>query len=468
MKLFSRLIILFATAIPLLLNGTAHALSGSDFQPGRIIDDNVFFDGNALSVQQIQSFLSAQVPTCDTNGAQVFTGYYDGRDSNGINHSPLPSPHTYIASDNIKRALLDNRYPAPYTCLKDYVENPTTHENNLSRPTFQVPGGQSAAQILYNAAQDYSVSPKVLITLIQKESIGPLTTDTWPWPTQYKTTMGYACPDTAACDSTYFGFYNQTHYASRQYRLYANNPTSYNYLPSSQNTSSSNPDGHFNILYNPNASCGTKAVVIQNQATAGLYNYTPYTPNAAALSNLYGSGDGCSAYGNRNFWRIFNDWFGAHYTFNSAVNPPDKIAFGDTVTAEIKVNNTSQETWYSDINLPPGVHPHRLMTRLYKNTIFADSSDPAWLGTQNQVRMVEQTVTPGQVATFRFNLKSPFYSIPYEELNMLIVKDGVQVYEDYGLQFRVSSVPDYAYQTTSITAPSIISPGATEGSTRLI
>ena len=36
----------------------------------------------------------------------------------------------------------------------------------------------------------------------------------------------------------------------------------------------------------------------------------PYRPNAAALANLYGTGDACSAYGNRNFWRYFNDWFG--------------------------------------------------------------------------------------------------------------------------------------------------------------
>jgi hypothetical protein len=51
-------------------------------------------------------------------------------------------------------------------------------------------------------------------------------------------------------------------------------------------------------------------VFIENQATAGLYNYTPYTPNDAALNNMYGTGDACSSYGNRNFWRIYTDWFG--------------------------------------------------------------------------------------------------------------------------------------------------------------
>ena len=50
---------------------------------------------------------------------------------------------------------------------------------------------------------------------------------------------------------------------------------------------------------------------IQNQATANLYYYTPYQPNAAALRAGYGEGDGCSAYGNRNFYQYFTDWFGS-------------------------------------------------------------------------------------------------------------------------------------------------------------
>src|SRR5690606_20979087 len=49
----------------------------------------------------------------------------------------------------------------------------------------------------------------------------------------------------------------------------------------------------------------------KNEATAALYNYTPYTPNAAALANLYTTGDSCSSYGNRNFWAFYTDWFGS-------------------------------------------------------------------------------------------------------------------------------------------------------------
>ncbi len=56
---------------------------------------------------------------------------------------------------------------------------------------------------------------------------------------------------------------------------------------------------------------GRSPSYVQNKATAALYYYTPYTPNTAALNNLYGTGDGCSAYGNRNFWRLYSDWFGS-------------------------------------------------------------------------------------------------------------------------------------------------------------
>ena len=48
-----------------------------------------------------------------------------------------------------------------------------------------------------------------------------------------------------------------------------------------------------------------------NQATANVYYYTPYQPNSTALAAGYGTGDSCSAYGNRNFYNYFTDWFGS-------------------------------------------------------------------------------------------------------------------------------------------------------------
>jgi hypothetical protein len=163
-------------------------------------------------------------------------------------------------------------------------------------------GRKSAAQIINEVGASCGINPKVILITLQKEQ--SLITDDWPWSVQYEKATGYACPDTAACDPAYAGFFKQVYYGARQFKRYANDASSFRYRAGRDNY----------IQYNPNAACGGTNVFIQNQATAGLYNYTPYQPNAAALANLYGTGDACSAYGNRNFWRMFNDWFGSTFS----------------------------------------------------------------------------------------------------------------------------------------------------------
>lgn len=261
----------------------AAAASATDWQAGSIISDNMFYDGNDMTTEQIQAFLNTKVPSCDTWGTQ--TSEYGGG-----------TRAQYGASRG---------YPAPYICLKDYYENPTNHANNLTVAAGQLTpipeGALSAAEIIHTAAVTNGISAKALLVMLQKESSGPLPVDTWPFPPQYRNAMGYGCPDTAPCDPAYAGFYNQISNAASQLIRYKNNPSSYRHSA-----------GHYNsVLYNPSSSCGASSVFIKTNATAGLYNYTPYQPNQAALDNLYGTGDACSAYGNRNFWRIYTDWFGS-------------------------------------------------------------------------------------------------------------------------------------------------------------
>ena len=237
----------------------AEAAVASDFDPGMIISDAKFFDGGAMTSAAIQSFLSSRVPSCR----------------------------------------------AGYTCLKDYRQDTWTRSGEAGRCAgYQGAAGESAAVIIQKVGAACGVSQMALIVLLEKEQ--SLITDTWPTSTQYRSATGYGCPDTAACDTSYYGFYNQVYMAALQFKRYAANPTGWNHVAGRANS----------IRFSPNAACGSSTVYIQNQATAGLYNYTPYQPNAAALANLYGTGDGCSAYGNRNFWRIFTDWFGS--TSNAA------------------------------------------------------------------------------------------------------------------------------------------------------
>ena len=278
-----------ATFSLVFLSTKSPALSGNDFNPARIIDDNVFFNKDTINTGDIQNFLNAKVPNCRSG----------------------------------------------YTCLKDYSQG----FNTIGADSFcgGITGGtKSAANIIFDVSQACGINPQVMLVLLQKEQ--SLVTDDWPVSSQYRSATGYGCPDTAACDSQYYGFFNQVYRAARQFKRYIAEPQNFNYAVGRTS---------FIAYQANNAGCGGTNVTIQNGATAALYNYTPYQPNAAALNNLYGTGDGCSAYGNRNFWRMFNDWFGPTtgdgYILAKSDNPSDLrqwVVYGGikqyVPTAEIK------------------------------------------------------------------------------------------------------------------------------------
>lgn len=291
-KLFFISIILSGMGVIAITPLSAKALTGSDFNAGRIIDDSIFTNSHAMSMMDIQAWLEAKVPVCDTWGTK---------------------PYGSGTRADYGRSI---GVPPPYVCVKDYFQNPTTGEDNFSgtRPY----GSKGSAQIIWEAAQNHGINPQVLLVTIQKEAPFNLLGDDWPMPNQYRTAMGYGCPDSgpnhsANCNSNYYGFYNQVNNAARQFRRYLTYPEQYNHIAGRTNY----------VAYNPQPSCGGSSIYIHTAATAALYNYTPYQPNASALNNLYGTGDACGAYGNRNFWRIFNDWFGSTLSNDTAVPHPD-------------------------------------------------------------------------------------------------------------------------------------------------
>jgi len=230
----------------------AGAATGSDFDPGMIISDAKFYDGDAMSQGDVQRFLRERVPSCASG----------------------------------------------YVCLRDYVESIPARAADSRCSSLQA-SRLTGADIVYWVGRACGISQAALLVLLEKEQ--GLVTDSTPSARQYRSATGYGCPDTAACDSLYYGFFNQVYNAAHQFKAYQANPTRWNYQAGRSNR----------VLWHPNADCGSSQVTIRNQATAGLYIYTPYQPNAAALRNLYGTGDSCSSYGNRNFWRLYTDWFGS-------------------------------------------------------------------------------------------------------------------------------------------------------------
>ena len=245
------------------LDNTAPAASAADasrFDPGLIISDSVFYDFGTMKVSDIQRFLESKVPTCKAKAGDP-------------------------------------------TCLKNYVDDIVDKpgEDGKCLPMTAKPA-QTAAQIIYEVARACSINPKVLLVTLQKEQ--GLIQSVNPTPYMYKAAMGFGCPDSdpAICGKVHSGLFNQLYKAAGQLQWYGDPRGSFTYMKVGRTS---------NVRYHPNASCGTKPVLIKSIATTALYYYTPYTPNAAALKNLYGTGDSCSAYGNRNFWRFYTDWFGS-------------------------------------------------------------------------------------------------------------------------------------------------------------
>jgi hypothetical protein len=233
------------------------AANVADFRDGNIMSDYVMSNKNTMTEAQIQAFLKSKNPCND--------GDWD--------------KYAYYTNQGYQYNWRDGHF----VCMADESFN-----------------GESAARIIWQAAQDYNINPQVLIVLLQKEQ--GLVTDTWPnWSHQYRSATGYGCPDTAACDSQYFGFKNQVRNAANFYRAHLDNNRNWNW---------GYDVGWNSILYSPNCS-SRKSVYIENKATAALYIYTPYTPTQEVLNAGYGTTPGCSAYGNRNFWLYFTDWFGS-------------------------------------------------------------------------------------------------------------------------------------------------------------
>ncbi|HMS93587.1 MAG TPA: hypothetical protein PKD28_04315, partial [Candidatus Saccharibacteria bacterium] len=146
--------LLFLTAVSIgtivaVHNNPVQATPLANFNPGNIMEDAVMSNKNTMSVNQIQAFLNSKNPCNNTN------------------------IHMAAWYPNLQYTIRDGKF----VCM--------------GQDTFN---GKSAAQIIWQAAQDFSINPQVLIVLLEKEQ--GLITDTWPNNVQYRTATGYGCPDT--------------------------------------------------------------------------------------------------------------------------------------------------------------------------------------------------------------------------------------------------------------------------------
>ncbi|WP_268258654.1 N-acetylmuramoyl-L-alanine amidase [Actinomyces provencensis] len=222
----------------------------ASFDPGNIISDEVMFDSSSMTQAEVQAFLD------------------------------MKNPHCASAPSGIR-------------CLKDFTVSTTRMTAKYCSP-YEAASQESGASVIWRSATLCDVNPQTLLVMLQKEQGLVTATGSSLTSKRYAQAMGFQL-----ANASYASFPAQVYQAAARLRQYGEEPASFRYR-AGQTT---------NIPYFTTASCGSSEVTIQNRATAALYNYTPYQPNAAALANMYGEGDTCSTYGNRNFWRYFKDWF---------------------------------------------------------------------------------------------------------------------------------------------------------------
>ncbi|SDQ96988.1 hypothetical protein SAMN04487847_3061 [Microbacterium sp. cf332] len=226
--------------------------------PGDLIDDELFFDTDALTTSEIQDFLDARIGDC-VNGA----------------------------------------------CLNVATAGISSREERVSARTGEVvcraiEGGElPVAEIIHRVQEACGISARVILVTLQKEqSLVEGRAARAPSEARLRAAMGASCPDTAPCDPEYEGVGAQIVAGATDLASYRAS----NFMRQ--------PGPHF-IAFHPNPDCGGSEVVIRNDATAALYNYTPYQPDPAALAAGWGAGGPCSSYGNRNFAYYFATWFGS-------------------------------------------------------------------------------------------------------------------------------------------------------------
>lgn len=219
------------------------------FVPGHIISDETMFEASAMTQSQIQLFLH-DAGCRSADGSPCLWNFRQSTQK--------------IPADRNCRAI-----PAQKNVL--------------------------ASQIIATVTSACGINPEVILVLLQKEQ----SLVTAPTAYGYQRATGYACPDSKPCDTAYFGFFNQVYKASRQFKEYTDPKVTWPFHP-----------GRALVSFAPQPSCGAGWVTIENQATADLYNYTPYQPTAGTIADPDDASLPCSSHGNLNFFVIFSRWFG--------------------------------------------------------------------------------------------------------------------------------------------------------------
>lgn len=320
----------------------------------------------------------------------------------------------------------------------------------------------SAAQIISDASQAYSVNPRVILATLEKEQ--SLVTDPTPTASQIDCAMGYN-----SC-SGYSGFFTQvdngTWALKYNYEGAFQTATWLAWSPGA-NYPCSSPKANF---YSPGIYPGnnvtfvdaggtSEEVNIANAATASLYCYTPYV-GPYSVTGYSGS---------YNFVYYYQLWFGSTQTsmayswswenqgayedsgYSQEFNRGGVhavVAPGGTAYLQVQAINVGYDTWTQSIVHLGTSNPDD------RCSVFANNS---WLSCA-RIQMLQSSVIPGGTGTFDFSITAPSTPGDYQEYFNLVA-DGITWMNGPELYFNIAVTQPLASPPVAPTAGAVLEPG---------
>lgn len=269
------------------------ATTSASYNSANLISDPIFKDANSMGVNAIQSFLISK--------GSYLRSYHDVEDC----YSSSGSHYSF--------------YTSHYHCGKSVL----------------------AAQIIYDAAHAYGISPRTIMATMQKEE--SLITDTSPSSSQINYAMGYGCSDSGGCGS-YTGFFHQVDNGTWQfeadYELSSGNDF-WGYTPSYYPCNSATKyytaplKAGNNVYFKDDYGTAYTHFVIANASTATLYCYTPHAYPGSSREYYSGS-----------YWFVyyFEQWWGSTQlatTCYNGTNVSGKASGRDVTAYQMKSGITS-------------------------------------------------------------------------------------------------------------------------------
>jgi hypothetical protein len=309
---------------------------------------------------------------------------------------------------------------------------------------------KTAAEIIYMAAQQYQVNPKLLLAFLQKEQ--SLITSTAPTQNRYDWAMGYGVCDSCRYDDPkiqkYKGFGKQVDCAAGAMRFYTENANTYGFIRKAGET----------------VTISGENFTIQNQATANLYTYTPHI------------------HGNKLFFTLYNRYFGNPLGDNNVVVAPTvstspivvappaqtqyKVQVLDKGQSEIWSNegeiayywveykNIGSQTWYNqDLNnlylLKKSDLTFANIPSITDNSLF-NNQDSA-IAVLPKVKISKIEVKPGEILRVTIAI-DPSY-VKAESFDYVLVLGGRGYFPESALSFSLTRKFNYDAQLISHTYP---------------